>query len=388
MSENAARAQRASALEEKRRRLEDLKKRRERRGEDTAKVKAAANLDDYIDGLLKEPESEKNLTGDIAKSVSVEEDQQASTTLENGDAKSSEASSNVIAEPAPPPPPKLVETFTVATQTDDLDLLEQEEEEEATGRKQEVGETASKETSTVEQEEKDPKVLSSEEVEKEVSKQPFSSFINTASKKVERVLGSPFLSDLLVDFAEEKDRDGATSAISKDETKFLSSRQVYECQKWTATRDVTDLDWSPLHRELLLSTYHSAGGNTGQGQIAVSAVAPNDTLSSSLTPRSGELQSDGLALIWSLTLPTRPEHIFTCGTPVTTGRFHPTDSTLVLGGCNSGQVVVWDARSGRLPVQKSALTTVTGASSKGHTHPICSMEIIEGGVSARFQVCG
>jgi len=388
MSENAARAQRASALEEKRRRLEDLKKRRERRGEDTAKVKAAANLDDYIDGLLKEPESEKNLTGDIAKSVSVEEDQQASTTLENGDAKSSEASSNVIAEPAPPPPPKLVETFTVATQTDDLDLLEQEEEEEATGRKQEVGETASKETSTVEQEEKDPKVLSSEEVEKEVSKQPFSSFINTASKKVERVLGSPFLSDLLVDFAEEKDRDGATSAISKDETKFLSSRQVYECQKWTATRDVTDLDWSPLHRELLLSTYHSAGGNTGQGQIAVSAVAPNDTLSSSLTPRSGELQSDGLALIWSLTLPTRPEHVFTCGTPVTTGRFDPTDSTLVLGGCNSGQVVVWDARSGRLPVQKSALTTVTGASSKGHTHPICSMEIIEGGVSARFQVCG
>lgn len=387
MSENVARAQRASALEEKRRRLEDLKKRRERRGEDTAKVKAAANLDDYIDGLLKEPESEKTLTGEIAKSVSVEEDQQASTTHENGDAKSSGASSNVIAESAPPPPPKLVETFTVATQTDDLDLSEQEEEEEAAGRKQEVGETAAKETSTVE-EEKDPKILSSEEVEKEVSKQPFSSFINTASKKVERVLGSPFLSELLVDFAEEKDRDGATPAFSKDETKFLSSRQVYECRKWTATRDVTDLDWSPLHRELLLSTYHSAGGNTGQGQTAVSAVAPNDTLSSSLTPRSGELQSDGLALIWSLTLPTRPEHIFTCGTPVTTGRFHPTDSTLVLGGCNSGQVVVWDARSGRLPVQKSALTTVTGASSKGHTHPICSMEIIEGGVSARFQVCG
>jgi len=383
MSENAARAQRAAALEEKRRRLDDLKKRRERRGEDTVKVKAAANLDDYIDGLLNEPgESEKPAVAEIAKAVST--DESCAATIENGDAKSTAskptAASNVIAETAPPPPPKTVETFAVATQTDDLEFADQDEEEEPASSSA-VKTDASEETKPVVEEEKDPKILTTEEVEKEVSKQPFSSFINNASKKVERVLGAPLLSELLVDYTEEQ-KDRIATDFSKDETKFLNSRHVHECTKWTATRDVTDLDWSPLHRELLLSTYHAAGGSAG-GKTAISAIAPNDTLSSSMTPRSGELQSDGLALIWSMTLPTRPEHIFTCGSPVTAGRFHPTDSTLVLGGCDSGQLVVWDARSGRLPVQKSALTTVTGASSKGHTHPICSMEIIEGGVSAR-----
>jgi len=86
----------------------------------------------------------------------------------------------------------------------------------------------------------------------------------------------------------------------------------------------------------------------------------------------------GLALVWNLSMPTRPEHIFTCGSPVTTGRFHPTESSLVIGACQSGQLVVWDIRAGRLPVQRSSLTAIVGGS-KSHTHPICSMEVIEGG---------
>jgi dynein intermediate chain len=78
-------------------------------------------------------------------------------------------------------------------------------------------------------------------------------------------------------------------------------------------------------------------------------------------------------------MPNRPEHIFTCGSPVTTIRFHPTESTLIIGGCQSGQIVVWDIRAGRMPVQKSILTTTGSGNSKGHTHPICAMEINEGG---------
>ena len=80
-------------------------------------------------------------------------------------------------------------------------------------------------------------------------------------------------------------------------------------------------------------------------------------------------------------MPNRPEHIFTCGSPVTTTRFHPTESNLIIGGCQSGQVVVWDVRAGRMPVQKSSLTTTMSGNSKGHTHPICAMQIVEGGVS-------
>ena len=397
MSESDSRAQRATALEEKRRRLEDLKKRRERRGEDTAKVKASANLDEYIDGLLNEPGDGSVADLDLSKTVSVdinglgggdEATAVSTNAAANGDAKStaskSSGANNVIAEAAPPPPTRIVVTFSIATQTEDLEFPDVDEEDEPTTGAAETADGVDDEAaalSAAQKQDKEPKILSSEEIEKEVSKQQFSSFINTTSKKVERMLGTPFLSDLLVDYTEENDREGITADFSKDETKFVSSRQVHECPKWTALRDVTDLDWSPLHRELLLSTYHHHAGTAAPLLQPSTAMAPHDTLSSSMTPRSGELQSDGLALIWSMTLPTRPEHIFTCGSPVTVGRFHPTDSTLVLGGCDSGQLVVWDARSGRLPVQKSALTTVVGASSKGHTHPIGSMEMIEGGVS-------
>jgi hypothetical protein len=73
--------------------------------------------------------------------------------------------------------------------------------------------------------------------------------------------------------------------------------------------------------------------------------------------------------------------------------FHPTEAPVVLGGCHSGQMVVWDVRAGRLPVQKSALSSsvppassssssAAAASKRGHVHPVDGMRIIEGGVSA------
>lgn len=403
MADSASRAQRAAAMEEKRRRLEELKKRKSRRNEDTAKVKAnaSANLDNYIDDLLAQPGAS---TPPPPPSNSSGENKAATAAVvsESEGALQNSADNNVIAVPAPAPAVKrTVETFCSATQTEQDDFpeqadLEPEEEEEAEheekqpgndeliGTKQE-GTAAAPETML-----NDPKLLSAQELEKEITSAPFSSFINTASKKVERLLGATELSDLLVDYIGETD-DAAHRADNKDAdgSRFLSSRQVYECAKWTAGRDVTDMDWSPLHREFILSTYHMPSSATAsyplaKGSAAVSAIAPNDTLSSSLTPRSGELQSDGLALVWNTSMPTRPEHIFTCGSPVTAGRFHPSEPTLVMGGCESGQLVVWDVRAGRLPVQKSALTTVTGASSKGHTHPICSMEIIEGNVCIVF----
>lgn len=405
MADSASRTQRASALEEKRRRLEELKKRKSQRSDDTAKVKASAsaNLEDYIDGLLSEPAAAGTTPTPSTdrKTAETSEGSTAATQGGGADAAASSSSSkpsnanNVIAEPAPAPPQRTVETFTMGTQTEDDDFpkppeTEQDADDAAEEREKRAGgdEEGLGELPVVQQtlEEKDPKVLSPEELEKQVTSAPFSSFINTTSKKMERLLGTPMLSELLVDYVGETDGVQRSDNKDSDGSRFLSSRQVYECSKWTAGRDVTDMDWSPLHRDFILSTYHMpsstmASSPLSKGSAAVSAVAPHGTLSSSLTPRSGELQSDGLALVWSLSMPTRPEHIFTCGSPVTTGRFHPTESTLVIGGCESGQLVVWDVRAGRLPVQKSALTTVAGASSKGHMHPICSMEIIEGSVS-------
>lgn len=387
-----ARSQRAAALEEKKRRLEELKARRNRRAdaaEAPAKATSTANLDEYIDGLLKSPapplveETEATQT-----ETAVETTTTATATEAASNAAKEQTSDNVIAVAAAPaaPPVKHVETFTIATQTEDDDFppdSEQDEEETPVANGEKQPDTAEDTDKQAEQEETvEPKILTAEETEEQVASVPFSSFLNTASKKVERLLGEPVLADLFVNYVGETDSLETTEKVS-DGSKYVSAREVYECAKWTATRDVTDMDWSPLHRELMLSSYHMPSSHSSAlGSAALSAVSPDDTPSASLAPRSGELQSDGLALVWSLAMPSRPEHIFTCGSPVLAARFHPTEAPLVIGGCQSGQLVVWDVRAGRLPVQRSSMTTMV--SSKGHAHPICAMEIVEGGVSWLF----
>jgi hypothetical protein len=397
MSESAARTQRASALEEKRKRLDELKARRNQRGADSAvvsaKVSSSANLDEYIDDLLKQPGAAAGSLDETPALVS-ENEAPPQPSTETPEHVASE--NNVIAEVASPAaalPVRHVETFTVSTQTETEDFPEQSEIEQDNeivddDKPLDDDDDAAKGAgeSAKDEDGKDPKLLSPEELEAEIGSKPFSEFLNTASKKVERVLGTPQLADLLVDYVGEMDGIKRGESKVSDGSIFLASRQLFQCPKWTANRDVTDLHWSPLHRELMLATYDmpmsSAGTNQlSKGSAAISSVSHGGTSSSSLTPRTGELQADGLALVWSLAMPSRPEHIFTCGSPVLTGRFHPTETPLVIGGCQSGQLVVWDIRAGRLPVQRSSLTTVANGN-KGHAHPICSMEVIEGGVSS------
>lgn len=405
---DAARTARAAALEEKKRRLEELKARRLKRGDEAKNAPSApkstgtGNLDEYIDDLLKT--SSTTVAGVAPAAVEKPPDAQppedsskpapppTTTTATATD------DNNVIAvavAPAAAPPVQKVETFTISTQTEKDDLppdVESEEEEEAKEQPDKDGETKTEAEETAVGKEDSasfsPKILSPEQTEAEIVSKPFSSFLNTASKKVERVLGTPLLADLLVNYVGEGDDDVDKQAEkASDSSRFVSVHQVFECAKWTATRDVTDMDWSPLHRDFMLSSYHmqSSAPHGGTG-AALSAISPDATPSSSLAPRSGELQSDGLALVWNLSMPSRPEHIFTCGSPVLTSRFHPTEAPLVVGACYSGQIVVWDVRAGRLPVQRSSLTTVASAT-KGHAHPICSMEIVEGGVSILFMYC-
>jgi len=394
-----ARAQRQKALADKKKRLEELKARRQQRGTQTvsaheqakAKVAASKNLDEYIEGLLKTPASTPTAAA-AAAAANETATIVSPKVVENGAKGAQTPPREARSTPSTParaaPPVVKVETFEMGTQTADDDFPppsdyddgeQPQEEPELKAYDSNGVETELKEEEKVEEE---AKVLTAEEVERELASETFSSFLNIASKKVERVLGSAVLADLLVDYDGETD---GTKRVAKtsDGSKFISSRQVYECSNWTGTRDVTDMDWSPLHRELMLCSYHMPSSTTSLGQpkgsTAVKVLSPDDTRSDSVAPRSGELQSDGLALIWNLAMPNRPEHIFTCGSPVTSTRFHPTESPLIIGGCQSGQVVVWDVRAGRMPVQKSSLTTTTSGNSKGHTHPICAMEMVEGG---------
>ena len=196
------------------------------------------------------------------------------------------------------------------------------------------------------------------------------------------------LSDLLVDdmiYYADKDSKRDASTSTRDRKHSLVSAQATFClPKWTANRDITSLDWSPHHRgELMLASYHmpsSSSTKYSPGSIAVSAVAPHGTSSASLLPRSKTEMTgaDGLTIVWNLAMPTRPEHIFTCGSPVLNASFHPTEGSLVVGACYSGQVVVWDVRNGRLPVQRSRMNILgNNSGAMGHVHPVVGLETLD-----------
>lgn len=417
-----ARAKRAAALEEKKRRLEELKARRANRvpavaaatssssslvgDDDSEKAAAGGNLDDYIDGLLKSaapavvPIESDDIVDDAAPSAV--QTTATDSVKETKVAAVEPVPSTEEAAAAPvAPPPKKVETFVIGTQTEEEDFpppsVEDEDEKKESDEEKKAREKIKKGEEQKEHGEElnekplpPPKILNPEEREAALKSPPFSTFLNTASKKVERLLGAHVLADLLVDadYSGETDEEAEAAERKVDhdaERRWVASRHAFECPRWTIGRDITDLEWSPVHRELLLSSYHAPAAalysSASASGSAITAIKPDDTPSFSLAPRSGELRSDGLVLIWNLAMPNRPEHIFTCGSPVLSARFHPTEHHLLVGGCQSGQLAVWDIRAGRLPVQRSSLAVAPGGGGglSGHAHPVCAVEIVEGG---------
>jgi dynein intermediate chain len=412
MADAANRSQRAAALEEKRRKLEDMKKKRALRDQGSSAAAAAnrtaasANLDDYIDGLLDQPSAAGSAAAVPGTATQTGTDETAAADNNNNSAAAPTPSGSAGAaspvapattevRPPAPPPKSAVESFTAGTQTEEEDFVEQpalvEPEEEEPEAASETPEAPAPSAAT---ESRAPSLLTPDQVAQEVTRTDFGSFLTTASKKVERLLGNAeWTSSLLVDSlgddqpSSEKDANASEAAAAD---RWIPSRQVYEAGKWTATRDVTDVSWSTHHRDVFLATYHAPRGPySAPSPVPVAAAAASS--SSMMTPRSGELQADGLALLWNLSMPTRPEHVLTCASPVLKGRLVPQQPHLVLGGCASGQVVVWDVRSGgRYPVQTSALTTLSPTvkqQQQGHVHPICGMEVTDGGVSYSFEEC-
>jgi hypothetical protein len=317
MNTDEARVQRQKALADKKKRLDELKARRQQRGSQTvtpleqaqAKVAASANLEEYIEGLLKVPAATLTAPAASAPVVAADTGAKASETP---------LQDNITAVAAPAlaaASSVKMESFEMGTQTAEDDFPPPSDYDEEEGQQPELTEEQANDPNAVESSyvkkeeelEEEAKILTAEEVERELSSETFSSFLNTASKEVERVLGSAVLADLLVDYDGETDGTKQSATKSSDGSKYISSRQIYEGSKWTATRDVTDMDWSPLRRELMLCSYHMPSSTSklgeSKGSPGVKVVSPDDTPSDSLAPWSSELQLDGLALVWNLAMP-------------------------------------------------------------------------------------
>lgn len=191
--------------------------------------------------------------------------------------------------------------------------------------------------------------LTQNELNAVTSSKEFESFIERSSKVIERALDEEY--DLLADYTRTStlnDDDDPYTGNTKKAFSLRESLQLYS-DKHSRRRMITDLHFSPHFNELLLSSYTK------------NSSAPNEPA--------------GMVLLWNTHAPSRPEYVFTAGSDVLSARFSPFHPNLVVGGCYSGQVCLWDTRiSGRngQPVQK----TPQSGSHLGHTHPIYNISIV------------
>lgn len=190
--------------------------------------------------------------------------------------------------------------------------------------------------------------LNVNEINAVTSSNDFQAFIERSSKVIERALDEEF--DLLTDYTRTAAVDTEEDYHSKTSQSLRETLQLYSVTH-SRRRMITDLNFSPHFPELLLTSYTK------------NASAPNEP--------------SGLVLLWNVHAPSRPEYVFNASSDVLTARFSPFHPNLIIGGCYSGQVCIWDTRSKNRNGQPERRTPPSGPGAHlGHTHPIFSLSII------------
>ena len=181
------------------------------------------------------------------------------------------------------------------------------------------------------------------------------SFLSQNTRVVERVMKHNFASpDLYIDYGKrtENKNIGTTSRAEKVKLIWTASSD-----QWTKDRVVTDIRWSPHHRELFLTAHNKRRQATnfvdGLVNTGNNSNAPN-----------------GIVCVWStFMVQERPEYIFTCQSDVETAIFHPFSSRQIIGATYSGQIIIWDLCANSAPIQRSQLF------SHAHTEPVFSIAV-------------
>ena len=111
--------------------------------------------------------------------------------------------------------------------------------------------------------------------------------------------------------------------------KTLASHLYDIFDEQSSGRIVTALDWSPNQNDLFLASFSGTEDST---------------------------QQSGLIQIWSLTNRKVPDYVINYQTEITSAIFYKDNPNLVIGGSMTGQILLWDIKSGRaVPEQKSPL---------------------------------
>ncbi|KAF0718288.1 Aste57867_1785 [Aphanomyces stellatus] len=201
-----------------------------------------------------------------------------------------------------------------------------------------------------------PPRLSKEERDQLMLSADIDAFLNKSGRVMERALIQASSFDVMKDYSMDGD-DDADGGAADASSQALKLAHVYRDAKWTKGRAVTDIDVSPFYNEMCLVAYNARG------------FLEDDEAEWNMQDSMSD--AEGVVLLWSSNLPSHPEYKFTCHSQVMSACFNPFDRNLLVGGTYSGQVVLWDTRAKHSPVQKTTLSAAGG-----HTHPIYSMSVV------------
>ena len=200
--------------------------------------------------------------------------------------------------------------------------------------------------------------LNEDEVKKIIKSENFLHFIDLSSHLVERAIGQTQMFDLLRDY--QKDR----MSEQKHSKKSVNFAGIFTDES-VRYRPIMDIQFSPHFPELFLVAY-----GTKTSSISTSHLPSKKSGTSNHNASTDDSEPLGMVCVWSTGVDTKPEFKFYSSSPILAARFSTTDEHIIFGGCYTGQILMWDMRAKSQPVQRSSLT------GNGHKHPIYSMSFV------------
>ena len=179
------------------------------------------------------------------------------------------------------------------------------------------------------------------------------SFLSRASLLVERALSSY---DVMIDYTTSDTSSGVAAPNSQTP---LTLAETLSSPSLTSRKPVSALDYHPKYPELIVAAYADGANDE---------TADDDESGASAA---------GVLLVWNAHMSVRPEYVFTCDSAVMSVMWHPTTSTVMIGGTQSGALLQWDSRHKAIPIHRTALT----ASHTAPIHIVTTLVGINGAVS-------
>uniref|UniRef100_A0A7S1JB51 Guanine nucleotide-binding protein subunit beta-like protein n=1 Tax=Eutreptiella gymnastica TaxID=73025 RepID=A0A7S1JB51_9EUGL len=179
--------------------------------------------------------------------------------------------------------------------------------------------------------------MSPAEVRTITSDPGFSDFLTKTSLLMERALNVNF--DVIIDSGNE------SHTVEVGEK--VRQRQVFFDEKWSKNKAITSLSFNHKQPELFLASYY---GRQDGGSVSKS--------------------SGSCVCVWSLHLPQRAAYVYECQGEVTKAFYCKQRPQMIIGATTTGQIVLWDVRSGPDPVMRSPRTF------EGHTEPVFGMQVV------------